>query len=74
MPNDSTAEQAAPKRRGRPALPEGDGKTERIEWRTHPERKAAAQALADAAGLTVSRFMDGLIDAASKKRLHVRKP
>lgn len=46
--------------RGRPS----EGKSERIEWRTTPERKAKTQRLANAAGQSVSQWLDGRIDAA----------
>lgn len=49
---------------GRPPLPEGEGRTARVEWRTTAERKARAQALADAAGLSLSGLLDELVDGA----------
>jgi hypothetical protein len=48
---------------GRPPLPDGAGKTARVEWRTTDARKARAQELADAAGLSLSAWLDGLVDA-----------
>ena len=48
---------------GRPPLPHGEGKTARVEWRTHADRKARAQAMADAAGLSLSAWLDSVVDA-----------
>jgi hypothetical protein len=48
--------------RGRPALPAGEGKTARIEWRTTDKRKTTAQALADAAGISLSAWLDQRVD------------
>ena len=53
-----------PKRRGRPPLPTGAGKIAAINWRTTDARKARAQALADAAGLTLSAWLDLRVDKA----------
>jgi hypothetical protein len=50
------------KRRGRPYLPPGEGKTARVEWRTTPERKARAQRLADRAGVPLSKWLDRQVD------------
>lgn len=47
---------------GRPPLPVGEGKTARVEWRTTDARKVRAQELADAAGLSLSMWLDGLVD------------
>lgn len=52
------------KRRGRPALPPGDGRSARVEWRTTQARKARAQQLADAAGMTLAAWLDKRVDAA----------
>lgn len=58
---------AADERRlGRPPLPPGAGRTARVEWRTTDARKARAHQLADAAGLTLSAWLDGLIERARK--------
>ena len=43
---------------GRPALPEGAGKTARVELRVLPATKAAWQAKADAAGLTLQALIE----------------
>jgi len=43
---------------GRPALPEGAGKTARVEMRVAPATKAAWQAKADAAGLTLQAWIE----------------
>lgn len=51
---------------GRPPLPAGAGRTARVEWRTTDARKVRAQQLADAAGLTLSAWLDGLIERARK--------
>lgn len=48
---------------GRPPLPEGQGKTARVEWRTTDVRKARAQELADAAQMSLSAWLDDLVDA-----------
>ena len=50
--------------RGRPALPDGEGKTARVEWRTTDDQKAKAQRLADAAGMSLSAWLDARIDKA----------
>lgn len=47
---------------GRPPLPEGEGKTARVEWRTTDARKARAQELATAAGGSLSVWLDALVD------------
>ena len=47
----------------RPPLPDGKAKTGRVEWRTHADRKARAQALAGAAGLSLSAWLDSVVDA-----------
>lgn len=52
------------KRRGRPPLAHGEGRSARVEWRTTQARKARAQRLADAAGLTLAAWLDQLVDAA----------
>jgi hypothetical protein len=49
---------------GRPPLPDGEGKTARVEWRTTDERKAKAQRLAEAAGLSLSAWLDARVDKA----------
>lgn len=46
---------------GRPPLPEGDGKNARIEWRTTEARKARAQELAAASGVSLSAWLDTLV-------------
>lgn len=47
---------------GRPPLPDGQGRTARIEWRTTDARKASAQRLAERAGQTLSAWLDALVD------------
>ena len=54
------------KKVGRKPLPPGDGKTARIEWRTTAELKAHVQALATAAGVSVSQWLDALVAKAKK--------
>ena len=54
----------APRPRGRPEMPPELRRAERMHWRTTPQRKARAQALADAAGLTLSAWLDRLVDRA----------
>lgn len=51
--------------RGRPPLPEGDGKTARVEWRTTAQRKEQAQRLATEAGLSLSQWLDDLVRRAA---------
>ncbi len=62
----SGRQSAEPKRRGRPPLPEGASKQARVELRTTPERKAKAERLAQRDGLSLSTWLERLIDAASK--------
>lgn len=47
---------------GRPPLPDGEGKTARVEWRTTDARKARAQELATTAGVSLSAWLDALVD------------
>jgi len=47
---------------GRPPLPEGEGRTARVEWRTTPDRKEKAARLADAAGQSLSAWLDARVD------------
>jgi hypothetical protein len=51
---------AAPERKqpGRKPLPDGVGKTARVELRVQPATKAAWQAKADAAGLTLQAWIE----------------
>jgi len=63
-----TAEQAAhaTKRRGRPALAQGAGKTARVELRIQPSAKAAWQKKAELAGLSLQAWIEkqcGLVPA-----------
>lgn len=44
----------------------GEGRDARAEWRTTPERKARAQAMADAAGMTLAAWLDSLVDKAKR--------
>lgn len=53
-----------PKRPGRKPLPEGAGKTARIEWRVLPATKAEWQAKADAAGLTLQAWAERALSRA----------
>ena len=55
------------KTRGRPALPDGEGKTARYQGRTKPEWLAAWTAKADQAGLTLSGWLEGLANKAAKR-------
>ena len=45
-------------RPGRKPLPDGAGKTARVELRLHPDVKAAWQARADAAGMTLQAWVE----------------
>jgi predicted HicB family RNase H-like nuclease len=58
--------QQAPERKrpGRKPLPEGQGKLARIELRTTPERKAKAERLAAAAGLSLAGWWERAVDKA----------
>lgn len=49
---------------GRPALPEGAGKTARVELRVLPATKAAWQAKADAAELTLQTWIERALSRA----------
>jgi predicted HicB family RNase H-like nuclease len=49
---------------GRPALPAGAGKTARVELRVLPADKAAWQAKADAAGLTLQAWIERALSRA----------
>lgn len=51
---------------GRPPLPASEARTARIEWRTTEQRKARAAAIAHAQGLSLSAWLDGLVDRARK--------
>lgn len=53
-----------PKRPGRKPLAEGAGKTARVEWRVYPADKAAWQAKADAAGLTLQAWAERALSRA----------
>ena len=57
---------AAPERKqpGRKPLPEGEGKTARVELRVKPDTKAAWQAKADAAGLTLQAWIERALGRA----------
>ena len=52
------------KRPGRKPLPEGAGKTARVELRVRPDTKAAWQAKADAAGLTLQAWIERALGRA----------
>ncbi len=47
---------------GRPPLPDGAGRTARVEWRTTDARKARAQELATEAGASLSAWLDAVVD------------
>jgi hypothetical protein len=49
---------------GRPALPDGAGKTARVELRVLPATKAAWQAKAAAAGLTLQAWIERALSRA----------
>ena len=53
-----------PKRRGRPKLADGAGKSERLELRLESERKAKLARLATAAGVSQAECIGRLIDWA----------
>lgn len=57
---------AAPERKqpGRKPLPEGAGKTARVELRVHDATKAAWQAKATAAGLTLQAWIERALNRA----------
>lgn len=59
----ATAEQAAPKRRGRPAG-SGEGRDTPITWRTTLARREKAQRMATAADMSLSAWLDKRIDSA----------
>jgi predicted HicB family RNase H-like nuclease len=52
------------KQQGRKPLPDGEGKTARVELRVKPETKAAWQAKAAAAGLTFAAWCEARLDKA----------
>lgn len=54
-----------PKRRGRPALDEG-GRTERLLMRVRAEDKAAWQAQADLDGVTLSAWVEAVLNRSAK--------
>jgi predicted HicB family RNase H-like nuclease len=58
-----TAPAEAPKR-GRKPLPQGTTKDARVELRVHPDTKAAWQAKADAAGLSLAAWIEAKLNAA----------
>lgn len=49
---------------GRPPLPEGEGKTARVELRVTPVKKAAWQAKSAAAGLTLIAWIERALSRA----------
>lgn len=53
-------------RRGRKPLPADARKDARVELRVHPDTKAAWQAKADAAGLSLAAWIEGTLDRAKK--------
>ena len=54
----------AKKTRGRPALPDGAGKVARVDLRVLPADKAAWQAKATAAGLTLQAWIERALGRA----------
>jgi predicted DNA binding CopG/RHH family protein len=54
----------AEKKRGRPALPDGAGKVARVDLRVLPADKAAWQAKATAAGLTLQAWIERALGRA----------
>jgi hypothetical protein len=59
------AVQETPKR-GRPPVPPDARKDARVELRVHPDAKAAWQAKADAAGLSLNAWAEAALNAAKK--------
>lgn len=49
---------------GRKPLADGEGKTARVQLKTRPDQKAAWQAKADAAGLTLNAWVERALDRA----------
>ena len=49
---------------GRKPLADGEGKTARVQLKTRPGQKAAWQAKADAAGLTLNAWVERVLDRA----------
>ena len=65
MTNPTTAPDVAPPRPvGRPRMGGYVHRSARIELRTTPDLRAKAQRLADAAGLTLSAWLERCIDTA----------
>lgn len=64
MKHTTPPEKTPPRPRGRPTLRPGVGRNARIEWRTTAERRERAQRMADAAGITLSAWLDRRIDRA----------
>lgn len=56
--------ESSKKPRGRPRLEPGAGKEARVEIRTTPERKAKAERLAGALGLSLAGWWERAIDRA----------
>lgn len=61
----TTAEQAAP-RRGRRPVPDDERKSARVELRVHPDTKAAWQAKADAAGISLAAWIEATLNSAKR--------
>ena len=53
-------------KRGRPPVPPEARKDARVELRVHPDTKAAWQANADAAGLSLAAWIEATLDRAKK--------
>lgn len=51
-------------RPGRPTLPDGEGKTARVELRVRPDTKTAWQAKANTAGLTLQAWIERALGRA----------
>lgn len=63
----STPTEPTPRPRGRPALPPGEGRTARLEWRTTDALKARAEAAALAADVSVSVWIDQQVMRALRR-------
>lgn len=57
---------AAPEPKPRGRKPSDDGRTERLAMRVKPAEKARWQALADAAGLSLSAWAEARLNTAKK--------
>ena len=57
-------EQKQPAKRGRPPVPPDARKNARVELRVHPDTKAAWQAKADNAGVSLAAWVEAALNAA----------